>query len=74
MREITSQSFFVTRCVVLATGTNDCPNRLGISGENLSWVHHDLKELEKELVENKEKGINSLDILGDILKIILIQQ
>ncbi|XP_073986411.1 oxidative stress-induced growth inhibitor 2-like isoform X2 [Rhodnius prolixus] len=46
---------YYSRCVVLATGTNDCPNRLGISGENLSWVHHDLKELEKELVENKEK-------------------
>ncbi|KAG8513128.1 Oxidative stress-induced growth inhibitor 1 [Galemys pyrenaicus] len=34
------------RNVVLATGTSDSPARLGIPGENLPFVHHELSALE----------------------------
>ena len=40
---------FVTPRVVLATGTYDIPNRLGVSGESLPSVVHSLCALEKRL-------------------------
>ena len=43
---------FQYRCkrVVLATGTTDSSNRLGVSGEETyGWVTHDLKDFERKL-------------------------
>ncbi|XP_066999389.2 oxidative stress-induced growth inhibitor 1 [Anabrus simplex] len=44
---------YVSRCVVLATGSIDLPNRLQVPGEmdNPEWVLHDLRTLEIKLDE-----------------------
>ncbi|XP_005152299.1 oxidative stress-induced growth inhibitor 1 [Melopsittacus undulatus] len=48
--------------VVLATGTYDSPTWLGVKGENLSYVHHQLSALE-EAVKNNSIGIMSDPVL-----------
>lgn len=48
--------------VVLATGTYDNPTWLGVKGENLSYVHHQLSALE-EAVKNNSVGIMSDPVL-----------
>ncbi|NXE80625.1 OSGI1 inhibitor, partial [Cochlearius cochlearius] len=48
--------------VVLATGTYDSPTWLGVKGENLSYVHHQLSALE-EAVKNNDIGIMSDPVL-----------
>nr|XP_009487944.1 PREDICTED: oxidative stress-induced growth inhibitor 1 isoform X2 [Pelecanus crispus] len=48
--------------VVLATGTYDSPTWLGVKGENLSYVHHQLSALE-EAVKNNNIGIMSDPVL-----------
>nr|CAI9696826.1 unnamed protein product [Rangifer tarandus platyrhynchus] len=46
-KDQSQQSFSLSaRSVVLATGTSDSPARLGIPGEALPFVHHDLSALE----------------------------
>lgn len=50
---------YVCRRVVLATGSTDLPNRLGVPGElaNPTWVFHDLRSLEMafdRLMEEEE--------------------
>lgn len=50
---------YVCRRVVLATGSADLPNRLGVPGElaNPTWVFHDLRSLEMafdRLMEEEE--------------------
>ncbi|KAJ9593171.1 hypothetical protein L9F63_015268, partial [Diploptera punctata] len=50
---------YICRRVVMATGSADMPNRLGVPGElsNPSWVMHDLRSLEAvldRLVEDEE--------------------
>lgn len=52
---------YICRKVVLATGSTDVPNRLGIPGElaNPTWVLHDLRSLEAafdRLVDGEEGG------------------
>ncbi|XP_013796490.2 oxidative stress-induced growth inhibitor 1 [Apteryx mantelli] len=48
--------------VVLATGTYDSPTWLGVKGENLSYVHHQLSALE-EAVKDNSIGIMSDPVL-----------
>lgn len=44
---VTTKSFkYLTKRVVLATGSHDVPNRLNVYGENLPFVLHSLTELE----------------------------
>jgi hypothetical protein len=40
--------YYICRRVVLATGSTDLPNRLGVPGELAypTWVFHDLRSLE----------------------------
>lgn len=44
---------FQSNSIVLATGTTDVPNRLGISGENLPHVVHSLKTFEQMLTRKE---------------------
>lgn len=53
--------------MVLASGSSDLPNSLGIPGElsneNKSWLTHDVRDFERkieELVEDNVKGENHL--------------
>ncbi|KAK6185826.1 hypothetical protein SNE40_007974 [Patella caerulea] len=43
---------FVAPCVVLANGTYDIPNKLGVEGENLPNVIHSLSDFEKVIKNN----------------------
>jgi thioredoxin reductase len=50
--EIETGQTFQYRCkrVVLASGTTDLSNRLGVSGEETyNWVTHDYKDFERKL-------------------------
>ncbi|BET00369.1 Hypothetical protein NTJ_13175 [Nesidiocoris tenuis] len=38
-----------SKYIVLACGTNDSPNRLGIPGEDLDWVKHNTRDLDAYL-------------------------
>ncbi|PSN40456.1 Oxidative stress-induced growth inhibitor 1 [Blattella germanica] len=54
-----NQFCYISRRVVMATGSTDLPNRLGVPGElsNPTWVIHDLRLLEAaldRLVEDEE--------------------
>jgi len=49
---------YLTKNVVLATGQTDLPNQLGVAGENLPFVLHNLQELEK-MVETGSLTKNS---------------
>lgn len=40
---------YVSKYVVLCCGANDNPNCLGVPGEQLPWVHHDLSRLDQHL-------------------------
>lgn len=46
---------YCTNNVVVATGTFDIPNKLGIHGENLPYVLHSLEEVEHVLSNKKKK-------------------
>lgn len=49
---------YLTKNVVLATGQTDLPNKLGVPGEDLPFVLHNLQELEK-MVETGRLTTNS---------------
>lgn len=56
---------YQTSHVVLATGTYDVPNRLGVSGENLPHVVHSLPEFEKAVLERGLKdSIDPIVVVG----------
>ncbi|KAF6197609.1 hypothetical protein GE061_008574 [Apolygus lucorum] len=40
---------YLSKYVVLACGTTDSPNRLGVPGERLPWVHHSTRDLDEFL-------------------------
>ncbi|KAL4235009.1 Oxidative stress-induced growth inhibitor 2 [Mactra antiquata] len=48
--------------VVIATGTFDVPNKLGLSGENLPYVSHSLHELET-VINNEPLSTNADPVL-----------
>uniref|UniRef100_A0A146LQ60 Oxidative stress-induced growth inhibitor 2 n=2 Tax=Lygus hesperus TaxID=30085 RepID=A0A146LQ60_LYGHE len=49
-RDLHGRKFrYLSKYVVLACGTNDSPNRLGVPGERLPWVHHSTKDLDEFL-------------------------
>jgi hypothetical protein len=66
---------YVCHRVVLATGSSDLPNRLGVPGEsaNPTWVLHDLRSLEAALnrLVEEEEGDREGRLLGFIFQILL---
>lgn len=52
--------------LILAIGTNDLPNRLGLSAEtySLPWVLHDLRALEHQLDESNSTNMDPVLIVG----------
>lgn len=48
--------------VVIATGTFDIPNKLGLSGENLPYVSHSLHEFES-VINNEQLNTNTDPVL-----------
>ncbi|XP_066596867.1 oxidative stress-induced growth inhibitor 1-like [Prorops nasuta] len=68
-----SRQRFEYRCkkVVLATGTTDLSNQLGLPGEDsLQWVTHDLNDLEARLDCITKKINNSLEAQADPVLVI----